>query len=67
MSRPCERCGKEIIDDSPNGWPYAWCRDCCENGTCHHGERPENCDACYAESDAAYDASRLVAVTKEEN
>jgi hypothetical protein len=27
-------------------WPYDWCKECGDNGTCHHGNRPENCDAC---------------------
>jgi len=56
--RPCERCGAEVKDE----WPYAWCKECGDNGTCHHGNRPENCDACFTESDLAYDAGRLVVI-----
>lgn len=25
---------------------------------CHHGRKPEDCDACYTESDIAYDIAR---------
>ena len=59
--RGCERCGKLVEED----WAYAWCRECGETGTCHHGNRPEDCDACMTESDLAYDAGRLVAVLKQ--
>jgi len=52
-----------IEDDS---WPYAWCPDCCENAKCHHGNRPEDCDACCHESDLAYDAGRLTVVINPE-
>ena len=61
MSRPCERCGDEVRDD----WPHGWCKPCCDHGTCHHGNRPEDCDACYTESDLAYDANRLVIIPKD--
>ena len=41
-------------------WPYGWCKKCCDNKeTCHHGNQPHECDACFAESDAAYDRGRL--------
>ena len=59
--RPCERCGTEVQDE----WPYAWCKECGDNGTCHHGNRPENCDECFTESDLAYDAGRLVVILQQ--
>lgn len=52
--RACQRCGTEV----PDNWPYGWCMDCQEHGKCRHGNRPEDCDSCYRESDEAYDASR---------
>jgi len=63
--RLCEHpdCHRLIEDDS---WYYAWCPDCCENAKCHHGNRPEECDACFHESDLAYDAGRLTVIIKPE-
>lgn len=58
MSRACERCGTEVPDE----WRYGWCEECCENGTCHHGNRPEDCNDCMIESDLAYDAHRMTAI-----
>jgi hypothetical protein len=53
--RPCERCKKEITDKF---WEYGWCEDCCESGTCVHGEQPHECNACMHESDLAFDQAR---------
>lgn len=57
MSRPCERC-RAVIDD--DDWPYGWCESCCNDdlATCRHGNRPEDCNDCFIESDIAYDGGR---------
>lgn len=51
--RPCSQCGTSLDED----YPYAACRPCGE-APCHHGNKWSECDACYHESDIAYDASR---------
>ena len=48
--RPCERCRDEITDPT---WKYGWCEECCEKGTCRHGNAPEDCEPCFIESDCA--------------
>jgi hypothetical protein len=53
-ARCCERCHNPM-DDSCQ---YAWCKECGDTGTCHHGNRPHECNACFVESDIAYDAKR---------
>jgi hypothetical protein len=59
IARLCDRCSKPIVSD----WDYAWCKECGETGTCHHGNRPHECNACFVESDNAYNAARS-AVTR---
>lgn len=55
LSRLCERCKKPVDAE----WMYAWCEGCGKTGTCHHGNRPHECNQCMMESDAAYDAGRV--------
>lgn len=56
--RSCERCSAAL----PADWQYTWCKECGETGTCHHGNRPKDCNDCMIESDLAYDAGRLVII-----
>lgn len=53
FARLCDRCHKPV----PKDWEYGWCKDCGENGTCGHGNKPHECNECMIESDIAYDAS----------
>jgi hypothetical protein len=48
----CDRCGQ------PNDTDYAWCYSCQESGTCHHGNKPHECNQCMIESDIAYDSHK---------
>ena len=50
--RCCPRCNKPIED---KWWDYAWCEDCTVNGTCRHGNKPEECNECLVEMPFAND------------
>lgn len=53
LDRICARPG--CASTCPPDWPYDWCRDCGEHAHCHHGQRPHDCDDCFAESDRNYE------------
>jgi hypothetical protein len=54
-TRPCAHCRCELAWS----FPYAYCETCQETQTCQHGVLyKEDCNACNALSDFAYDAWR---------
>lgn len=46
----CRGCGEKCST--------VYCEDCAKDLKCPHGEKVEDCNACYVEGDLAFDANR---------